>query len=156
MGPRRNCSSECQVTKNIYSLETGETAPEPQTHTVANPRDRNGATEVKQLRCSSLHCWEGNKAINIPVSSPNSPTPTLPIQADLSRGTWDTYGSTTLCLAAATALRLHGLAQHILPWGWYPETKVTWAKRRDPPPQGIQDISTAQQRFKKPEQCERK
>lgn len=47
---------------------TEETVFEWQTYTAANPRDRNGDTEMRHLRSGGPHYWEENKSTDTPIA----------------------------------------------------------------------------------------
>lgn len=86
---------------------TKETASEWQTQTTPNPSDRDGDTEMRQLRSGSHHYW--GKQNHKHARGLFQPTPPPAIKADPSIGTWDTSGSAALHLASGEARGLQGL-----------------------------------------------
>lgn len=124
-------------------LRTGATAPQQQMQTWANPSDKGGDTEARQLRSDSHHYWEENKVTNTPEASlsPSCPHPSWLILEE-APGTPQSEQHCVWLLKQPENFRglENPMTDHILPQEWCPETEVTWSQRRGPPTQGIQRI----------------
>lgn len=148
-GLRRDCSSECPglQSKLSVTLRTGETAPEQQMHTAANPSDKGRDTEVGGW--STAVTITGRRTKPQTHQQPLPPTLFPAFKADPSAGTWNRWGTEELHLVAGLLLGFQG-SRFPLPATFSRKIKVTWSQWRSSLPQRIQAISTIQQRFKKP------
>lgn len=118
-------------------LITGATALQQQMRTWANPSDKGGDTEARQLRSGSHHYWEENKVTNTPEAShsPSCPHPSWLILEE-APGTPQSEQHCVWLLWQPENFR--GLENPMT--DVCPETEVTWSQRRGPPTQGIQGI----------------